>query len=145
MHSDIVKNCFLREYVIRDLTIGQKCFVRVSAGNMRGFGPPAIANPPYCVPSSKFKYFQRIMKNYFKTYLKLNDEIFSIKNTLGWREFSKTSRPNICDLRFEEILNKIRPEKNLNERGIIGTTLSNSFYANNGTVDGNGKYSFIKS
>lgn len=54
IHSDIVKNCFLREYVIRDLPIGQKCYVRVSAGNMRGFGPAAIANPPYCVPSSKF-------------------------------------------------------------------------------------------
>ncbi len=56
VHSDIVKNCFLREYVIRDLTIGQKCYVRVSAGNLRGFGPPAIANPPYCVPSSKFNH-----------------------------------------------------------------------------------------
>ncbi len=53
IHSDIVKNCFLREYLIRDLPIGQKCYVRVSAGNMRGFGPSSIANPPYCVPSSK--------------------------------------------------------------------------------------------
>ncbi|CAF1205137.1 unnamed protein product [Rotaria sordida] len=106
IHSDIVKNCFLREYVIRDLPIGQKCYVRVSAGNIRGFGPPAIANPPYCVPSS-------------------------------WREFSKTSRPNVCDLRFEEILNKIRPEKIIYERGGIGTALSNTYYTNNGTFDGN--------
>ena len=53
VHSDIVKNCFLREYVIRELPIGEKCYVRVSAGNLRGFGPSAIANPPYCVPSSK--------------------------------------------------------------------------------------------
>ncbi|CAF3064654.1 unnamed protein product [Rotaria sp. Silwood2] len=106
VHSDLVTNCFLREYVIRDLPIGQKCYVRVSAGNIRGFGPPSIANPPYCVPSS-------------------------------WREFSKTSRPNVCDLRFEEILNKIRPEKIINERGAIGTALPNSCYTNNGTLDGN--------
>ena len=52
VHSDIVKNCFLREYVIRDLPIRQKCYVRISAGNMCGFGPSTIANPPYCVPSS---------------------------------------------------------------------------------------------
>ncbi len=64
VHSDIVKNCFLREYVIRDLPIGQKCYVRVSAGNLRGFGPPTIANPPYCVPSSTLKSF--------KIYLKFN-------------------------------------------------------------------------
>ncbi|CAF3781668.1 unnamed protein product [Rotaria magnacalcarata] len=106
VYSDIVKNCFLREYVIRDLPIGQKCYVRVSAGNIRGFGPPAIANPPYCVPSS-------------------------------WREFSKTSRPNICDLRFEEILNKMRPEKIVNERGSISTALSSSYNSNSGTIDGN--------
>ncbi|CAF1102641.1 unnamed protein product [Adineta steineri] len=106
IQNDIVKNCFLREYVIRDLPIGQKCYVRVSAGNIRGFGPSAIANPPYCVPSS-------------------------------WREFSKTSRPSICDLRFEEILNKIRPEKILNERGASGAITSTSNYTNNGTSDGN--------
>jgi hypothetical protein len=58
VHSDIVKNCFFREYVIRDLPIGQKCYVRVSAGNMRGFGPSAIANPPYCVPSSRLNIFK---------------------------------------------------------------------------------------
>ena len=53
VHSDIAKNCFLREYVIRDLPIGEKCYVRVSAGNIRGFGPPARANPLYCIPSSQ--------------------------------------------------------------------------------------------
>ncbi|CAF1034503.1 unnamed protein product [Adineta ricciae] len=106
IYSDTVKNCFLREYVIRDLPIGRKCYVRVSAGNIRGFGPPTIANPPYCVPSS-------------------------------WREFAKTSRPSICDLRFEEILNKIRPEKLNNERGATGTASSPSYYTNNGSVDGN--------
>ncbi|UJR24885.1 hypothetical protein I4U23_006253 [Adineta vaga] len=106
IYSDTVKNCFLREYVIRDLPIGHRCYVRVSAGNIRGFGPSTIANPPYCVPSS-------------------------------WREFSKTSRPSICDLRFEEILNKIRPEKINNERGAMGTSTSPSYYTNNGTVDGN--------
>lgn len=65
---------------------------------------------------------------------------FNYEKFLGWREFSKTSRPSICDLRFEEILNKIRPEKVVNERGIIGTALSNSYYSSNGSVDGNGKY-----
>ncbi|CAF1275538.1 unnamed protein product [Adineta steineri] len=77
---DIIKNCFLREYIIRNLPVGQKCYVRVSAGNMKGFGQTVLANPPYCVPSN-------------------------------WREFSKTSRTNICDLRFEEILNKILTER----------------------------------
>ncbi len=66
VHSDIVKNCFLREYVIRDLTIGQKCYVRVSAGNLRGFGPPTIANPPYCVPSSKFLYSSSCLNLFFQ-------------------------------------------------------------------------------
>ena len=51
--SDIIKNCFLREYVIRNLPIGEKCFVRVSAGNIKGFGPAALASPAYCVPSSR--------------------------------------------------------------------------------------------
>jgi hypothetical protein len=66
-----------------------------------------------------------------------------IKNILGWREFSKTSRPSIWDLRFEEILNKIRPEKIINERGTIGTAMSTSTYTNNANGDGNGLY-FIK-
>ena len=55
---------------------------------------------------------------------------------LGWREFSKISRPSICDLRFEEILNKIKPEKIINERGAIGTTASTSNFTNNGNGDG---------
>lgn len=50
---DIIKNCFLREYVIRNLTVGQKCYVRVSAGNLKGFGESIPANPPYCIPSSR--------------------------------------------------------------------------------------------
>lgn len=49
---DIIKNHFLREYVIRNLSVGQKCYVRVSAGNMKGFGQTVMANPPYCIPSS---------------------------------------------------------------------------------------------
>ncbi len=65
---------------------------------------------------------------------------FIKKKILGWREFSKTSRPSICDLRFEEILNKIRPEKIINERGAIGTAITTSNYTNNGNVDGNGNY-----
>ncbi|UJR23904.1 hypothetical protein I4U23_026876 [Adineta vaga] len=81
---DIIKNCFLREYIIRNLPVGQRCFVRVSAGNLKGFGQTVLANPPYCVPSN-------------------------------WREFSKTSRTNICDLRFEEILNKILIDRDGNE------------------------------
>lgn len=44
---------------------------------------------------------------------------------LDWREFSKTSRVNICDLRFEEILQKILSERDGN--GI------------NRSVEGNGK------
>jgi hypothetical protein len=52
--SDVIKNCFLREYVIRNLPVGHKCYVRVSAGNIKGFGETAIANPSYCVPSSMF-------------------------------------------------------------------------------------------
>ncbi len=71
VHSDIVKNCFLREYVIRDLTIGQKCYVRVSAGNLRGFGPPTIANPPYCVPSSKFFKFNHEFHRFYQKYSRL--------------------------------------------------------------------------
>jgi hypothetical protein len=51
---DIIKNCFLREYIIRNLSVGQKCYVRVSAGNMKGFGQTVLSNPPYCVPSSMF-------------------------------------------------------------------------------------------
>jgi len=66
--------------------------------------------------------------------------IFFIKKILGWREFSKTSRPSICDLRFEEILNKIRPEKIINERGAIGAAVTTSNYTNNGNLDGNGNY-----
>ena len=58
--------------------------------------------------------------------------------SLGWREFSKTSRPSICDLRFEEILNKIKPEKSMIERGAIGTSSSTSNYTTNGNTDGNG-------
>ncbi len=95
---------------------------------MRGFGPPAIANPPYCVPSSMFYILKRLC--FF---------IWNFKWKKGWREFSKTSRPSICDLRFEEILNKIRPEKIINERGATGTTITTSNFTNNGTVDGNGK------
>jgi hypothetical protein len=58
---------------------------------------------------------------------------------IGWREFSKISRPSICDLRFEELLNKIKPEKIINERGgAIGTTTSISNFTNNGNGDGNG-------
>ncbi|CAF0765306.1 unnamed protein product [Rotaria sordida] len=77
---DIIKNCFSREYIIRNLSVGQKCYVRVLAGNMKGFGEANIANPPYCIPSN-------------------------------WREFSKISRTNMYDLRFEEILNKIFNER----------------------------------
>jgi len=61
VHSDIVKNCFLREYVIRDLPVGQKCYVRVSAGNLKGFGPSTPANPPYCVPSSNLLLLKNII------------------------------------------------------------------------------------
>ena len=65
MQSEIVKNCFLREYVIRDLPVGEKCYVRVSAGNIRGFGPPAVANPPYCVPSSESKHLAELNEERF--------------------------------------------------------------------------------
>lgn len=61
---------------------------------------------------------------------------------LDWREFSKTSRPSICDLRFEEILNKIKPEKILYERGATGIVISTSNFANNGNGDGNGLFVF---
>ncbi len=47
----------MREYVIRNLSVGQKCYVRVSAGNMKGFGETVLANPPYCVPSSMLNRF----------------------------------------------------------------------------------------
>ena len=57
----------------------------------------------------------------------------------GWREFSKTSRPSICDLRFEEILTKIRPEKILNERGAAGLITSTANSTVSGSADGNGK------
>jgi hypothetical protein len=57
--SDIIRNCFLREYIIRNLPVGQKCYVRVSAGNMKGFGETAIANPAYCIPSSMFNKTSR--------------------------------------------------------------------------------------
>lgn len=61
-----------------------------------------------------------------------------VPSLLDWREFSKTSRPNINDLRFEEILNRIRPEKIVNERVIImANNCSTSI--NNGPADGNGK------
>ena len=62
---------------------------------------------------------------------------------LDWREFSKTSRPSICDLRFEEILNKIKPEKILYERGATGTVMSTSNFSNNGNMDGNGLFVFV--
>ncbi len=47
----------MREYVIRNLSVGQKYYVRVSAGNMKGFGETVLANPPYCVPSSMLNRF----------------------------------------------------------------------------------------
>jgi hypothetical protein len=82
---DIIKNCFLREYVIRNLSVGQKCYVRVSAGNIKGFGQPIIANPPYCVPSSMFsKVFflmQQLVLIYFKigvNFLKHHVQIYVI-------------------------------------------------------------------
>ncbi|CAF1290315.1 unnamed protein product, partial [Didymodactylos carnosus] len=59
---------------------GIRCYVRVSAGNMKGFGPATITNPPFCIPSS-------------------------------WREFSKTSRQSLCETKFTEILNRIKPDK----------------------------------
>lgn len=59
----------------------------------------------------------------FFLWKKIHDNLWS-----DWREFSKTSRINICDLRFDEILNKI-----VNERE--GNGISRSF-------DGNGKYWF---
>ena len=50
--SDIIHNDALREYLIRNLSTGQKCYVRLSAANLRGFGPTVLADPVYCVPSS---------------------------------------------------------------------------------------------
>lgn len=57
---------------------------------------------------------------------------------LDWREFSKTSRPSICDLRFEEILNKIKPERIFNERGAIAAMNSSISSTINTNLDGNG-------
>jgi len=57
---------------------------------------------------------------------------------LDWREFSKTSRPSICDLRFEEILNKIKPERFLNERGGMTSMNSSTNPTANANPDGNG-------
>lgn len=54
---DTVKNCLMREYVIRNLPAGKKCYIRVSAGNMKGFGAACTPNPPYCIPSSMFNIF----------------------------------------------------------------------------------------
>ena len=50
--------------------------------------------------------------------------LFILVCHLDWREFSKTSRTNICDLRFEDILQKIWTEKD-------GISTSRS-------IDGNG-------
>ena len=81
----------------------------------------------------------------FFNYLSSSYENILVLFYAGWREFAKTSRPSICDLRFEEILSKIRPEKLSNERGAMGTASSPSYYTNNGSVDGNGRYSLSKS
>ncbi|XP_064611368.1 ankyrin repeat and fibronectin type-III domain-containing protein 1-like isoform X2 [Liolophura sinensis] len=40
------------EYEINDLIKGNMYYVRVAAGNMKGYGPYTVANPPYAVPSS---------------------------------------------------------------------------------------------
>ena len=74
LQSDVVKNCFLREYVIRDLPVGRKCYVRVSAGNLKGFGPSTLANPPYCVPSSKDREKKRE-----KTFLQAENQILHFR------------------------------------------------------------------
>lgn len=84
---------------------------------MKGFGNTIIANPPYCIPSSIS--FYTVSWNY---------KLVSIL-IVGWRDFSKTSRTSICDLRFEEILNKI-----FNERDGNGI---------NRPLDGNGEFSWI--
>lgn len=41
------------EYEISNLIKGNMYYVRVAAGNMKGYGPYTVANPPYAVPSSK--------------------------------------------------------------------------------------------
>jgi len=68
--SDIIKNCFLREYVIRNLSVGRKYYVRVSAGNLKGFGQTLLANPPYCIPSSR-----RAHSRPFSFYLRLSSRL----------------------------------------------------------------------
>ena len=53
---EIVRNGFLREYIIKNLPLGERCYVRVSAGNIKGFGQSVPSNPSYGVPSSLFLF-----------------------------------------------------------------------------------------
>jgi hypothetical protein len=52
--QQILEDIFYRSFEISDLCCGQAYYVRVSAANMKGFGVPAVSDPPYIVPSSKF-------------------------------------------------------------------------------------------
>jgi len=44
---------FYYQYEMQDLAQGGPCYVRVSASNVKGFGPSASSNPPFAKPSSR--------------------------------------------------------------------------------------------
>jgi hypothetical protein len=52
--QQILEDIFYRSFEISDLCCGRAYYVRVSAANMKGFGVPAVSDPPYIVPSSTF-------------------------------------------------------------------------------------------
>ena len=51
--QQIIEDVLYRSFEISDLAYGNVYFVRISAGNMKGFGIPSTADPPCIVPSSK--------------------------------------------------------------------------------------------
>lgn len=55
--EDIVENMRHLEYEICGLVKGNKYYVRVTAWNMKGYGPYTMSKPSYAVPSSKSNFY----------------------------------------------------------------------------------------
>lgn len=73
--SLLVKDLRRLNVTLPNLVTGETYFVRVTAGNLKGFGPPCLASPPSATPSCKKMNLQFLFK--FQKYFNLELKFFS--------------------------------------------------------------------
>ncbi|XP_064627052.1 ankyrin repeat and fibronectin type-III domain-containing protein 1-like isoform X3 [Lineus longissimus] len=129
--GETVINSDEHRYQIPNLTQGNTYYVRVTAGNIKGYGPFAASDPPYAVPSSWREVDNMPPRSDGK--LKLLDTLFTnirnarpadaseIKDTVGESPLHQR-KPNVKKS-FKNLFTAPKFQKNLKSRGVYIASL----------------------